>query len=186
MLVFAWIPKGKEIGHASLQLAGHYVSPQSLAEPALDGAWTFDDDVELFGRMPHLALQIRKLDEAEMLRHWRRIERRQDGVTGSRGLTAVAGTLCAGLSNAQAESAARLQCPDSVQLHTQFVTYVYAVSLALNQGIPMNLMHRKHLLRRALGQGRRGAKPQTPLRIDASRATMRQPMMAPLAASPIG
>lgn len=182
MLVFAWIPKGKEIGHASLQLAGHYISPRACQ----NGPWTLDDDVKLFGRMPHLALQIRKLDEITMLHHWRQLERGESaGWAGSRGLAAVAETLCAGLSAAQAESAARLQRLDSIQLHTHFVTYVYAVSLALGQGIPMNLMHRKHMLRRALNQGRPAAKPRAavqtnPVRLDVVRSMVRQPAMTPL------
>lgn len=174
MIVFAWIPKGKEIGHASLQLAGHYVSPRA----SQDGPWTLDDDVKRFCRMPHLALQIKKLDEAAMLSHWRRLERGEsDGWAGSRALAAVAETLCAGLSGSQAESAARLQRLDSIQLHTHFVTYVYAVSLALNQGIPMNLMHRKHMLRRALNQGRPAAKAPATVR----RVSLTVPAVASLA-----
>lgn len=181
MIVFAWIPKGKEIGHAALQLAGHYISPRA----GRDGPWTLDDDVKRFGRMPHLALQIKKLDELTMLQHWRRLERGESaGWAGSRGLAAVAETLCAGLSASQAESAARLQRLDSIELHTHFVTYVYAVSLALNQGIPMNLMYRKHMLRRALGQGRAAASPRTmeqptPVRPAAVRPMARRPVVRP-------
>lgn len=181
MLVFAWIPKGKEIGHASLQLAGHYVSPRA----GQDGPWTLDDDVKRFGRMPHLALQIKKLDEVSMLHHWRQLERGESaGWAGGRGLAAVAETLCAGLSRAQAESASRLQRLDSIQLHTHFVTYVYAVSLALSQGIPMNLMRRKHMLRRALNQGRPAAKPRpveqpTVARMDTVRQPVRRPAVTP-------
>lgn len=181
MLVFAWIPKGKDIGHASLQLAGQYISPRA----GQDGPWTLDDDVKRFGRMPHLALQIKKLDEISMLQHWRRLERGEsEGWAGSRGLAAVAETLCAGLSTAQSESASRLQRLDLIQLHTHFVTYVYAVSLALNQGIPMNLMQRKQMLRRALNQGRSAAKSRpveqpTVVRLETVRSIVRRPVVPP-------